>query len=1442
MVVTTKEEAMLCALARKSHHALAAVLTNFVIPSDWVSFVSVASTESGRIFLGGQDGHLYELDYDLLVEAQTNTFPHNTQSQLDNFYDGNTGLCPAQMTESKAHTTTMLTKGKRAFDALINQSGQPPRKCRKLDHSRSTFSSYIPEVFNKFTSAILGDSTTKGGGAIIQMVVDEERQVLYTLSTRGWICALDIAENPKITLSAVLDTPATARLYLEAVSRGRMYAPPTTSTREGHLAFPGGGEAAQAGVGGMEGARRILKMAEQTTTNRRQKVATTSLLTPVAIEVVPMRESTRITLVAITSGGLRFYLSSLNPNSLGAGPASQAFSTPRHRQSTKPHSKMTLCHIRSPPSFQESVLSSSSHAPTQPVDQRVDAACYRLGVFFAAFHKNNPVMNRKTTVGNVLVTASMDSKARAWQESKRDESAATMIYLTPGGICESVSFPLSSNGEAISAQAILPGGRVWDICVATCTQSKVLTLALRSKTPTDAELSFAIAPAYVPPHKRLSGKKINTNKTGIVSSTSGQATHTVSSLAITVITNLLLSRPARHGIELQQPKLSVQKSPPMYRVSKRSGVDGFSLSAADSKASAGVASTRSARLSPWLLTPEIVPLNPTTLQYFERPSAAFLALNAGGLHEFRSPSIIEQLASAILKAGCNVRSDPNVSRFFEAFGYGEGCSMCLILAMRSSSSNDLKEFAMLAALSRAYRPTVSPILSNGQDSTDTWVPSGYTFTSSALYDGLTLAVARLLRPFWYKPAVVVTEGRVLKREYKTLMTPAKVELLLDDEVLHDLRSPLTAMQRVISRVFSKAIENVPLSKRNSASTDQMDIDDDKHFLTRAIEYQRRGQVHVNSNVMRASEADELAQHIEERNIHSLYRLVSRTAQLLSLLSHLRRAHCMPDLPEVDWGQLHGVSIAHLIQSRDGQERVESTLHSLVTSLSVYNSSPTVSADAKQLAEVLSEECYHFFSPGSRFAYFGFQSAHDALATSLDQKSRRKALALEAVECLKNAAREWHNPSLVTGHLLQSQDFESYDKISESALQCDSLLAKACVLLADLEHVAALVEICLLTASNFGFTEKHETDMIYWNKDADSYHWEKGLYHRRQSVSQTGSGASSAHAIVSVVTAQDAVKTCHALIFHHLSRLLDSSLNTVKYELGEKMVSVCAASQDVEFLHKFFSRLIERNHTDVLLRINSPALEAWLAEWKGGNLELLLRYYQIHEMNIEAGEVASIHASTMNFDLELHERMEFLVYSVDSFARAKTQGQGDQNQTQLKLKQCEERLRIARLQGRILQTISSTKYELSSEALNPLQFRLLTANELLNRYAIPYDMFEYCLLLLHACKHKDMLHIEQFWKSLLCEEILPCATRNERVYRSLCSFMDGSLIENPTIQLLDENTEASESLFEDGSWMNALEETVVRVGSEVYGSDESYSFPIEFVTSCIEGKCKPRKRL
>ena len=127
--------------------------------------------------------------------------------------------------------------------------------------------------------------------------------------------------------------------------------------------------------------------------------------------------------------------------------------------------------------------------------------------------------------------------------------------------------------------------------------------------------------------------------------------------------------------------------------------------------------------------------------------------------------------------------------------------MCFALATSSSSSAVLRGKAEQAAMCYANRPAMKltgPTVAEGMAPI-----TSYTFQPSSLYEGLVKFISRLLRPFWYKPGVVVTEGRPIhsKSPYTNYYAalPAKVELLLDDVTLDEIRRPLVLLQNLMKR-------------------------------------------------------------------------------------------------------------------------------------------------------------------------------------------------------------------------------------------------------------------------------------------------------------------------------------------------------------------------------------------------------------------------------------------------------------------------------------------------------------------------------------------------------------------------------------------------------------------------------------------------------------------
>ena len=1597
LVVTTPEEAILCALARSDgqanggttengfahrNGALRLIPTRYVIPTDSVPLLSVCGTSDGRIFMGGFDGSIYEMAYEGMVDPSEEK-PPTLERRLEAFYDGNElDVNWDQRNGNNSVARKIVSSGKRALSTVIYASNGSdgsarPQKCRKLNHSSrvsSLFTAVVPSFLTKASSSLFGTGiSSTGGGPIVRLLVDEERSCIYTLSSRGWICVFDLgppafstasASAPQAKLTAVVDTAKTARLYLEAVSRGRMYPPSSHSSYVANITFPGGGASAQAGVGGMDGARSILKVADSEVQRERngardgKKANDGGVLTPVSIHIVSRKESGRLTLVAVTKGGLRYYLSSLSSSVLNAGPTQQIASS-RKTDPLAPTRKFTLCHIRAPPpvaangliqglpSFEsDSNISLGGFIPKMAVTAgatpRVDASYYDNGVSLLALEwkgGNNSGQrpsgiastggsSLSSPAGDIVVAATPDSVRRKKETtSSTGNMAATQsqILTAPGGISETLHQPTAalSDSSSVERAPTLPGGRVWAMCSSVSPASSSLFLALSSQTPTDVERSVGLVPAFFPPSRvqsrggatsalsntaRSSSLNIAETSTATDSRVVANGGASASSIAFTLFTNFLFSRPLRHGLSFQKslPQLesaSGTKLQPLYRISTRygfGGAPGKSVRGGDGGTQGSVVSVtrperstagstpKAARLSPWLLRPAIPPLNPLSVQHLT-PSSGIVALNAGGLHYFQCKTVLSNLTEAIMASGINIGRDEAVTSFFNSYGYKQGCAMCLALAVGCGPGADggsygegLRKLALQAALNRALQPRLVPVTSGTYgvvveqpQSADPAVPRGYEFRPSSLVDGFTLLLSRLLRPIWYKPAVVVTEGRSIRRKIGgTMNTPARVELLLDDVTLEEIRKPLHAMQALMKETFPPAVNVVPGVQR--MDNDVMDIDDDNRsgghdLFTRAMQQQflARSQINGVSGTephLTSTEIETIARLIEERNLHSIYRLLSRTVQLLNLLSLLKRAQLMSDLPEVEWGRMHGLTISQLVQTRNGQERIETLLNSLVSSTaSATVVLVTPSADADRLANLFASQCYLFFSPGSRLAYLGYRSAGAALSCPASS-ARRSALTSQASAFLKRAARYWYNPKLITGRILHSRDKKSFEQVAVRAMQFDSPVAKAAVALMQLEDVTGVVDVCLETASNF--SERRSSQKLYKEasaavqdvtESADILFWEQGLYHRRRDQGENGqnvtaspaagvsTSSTSAVAVGADVTPKDAIRTCHAIIFYHLSTLLDSP-NT---HLADKMVAHCAASSDKEFLHSLYAHLLSTNHVDSLLRIDSSEVEKWLKR-PDADTTMLWRFYVVQGKNVLAGEVMWRRACDTQREASLNERVEFLTRALDSYNAALEQSsrgvmqwnrsvsgnQPDPQELRRMITQIREMLEVAMLQHRVLNTVtgSSLRDKLKDDQYVKLSSELVPVSDLYNEFAGPLNLFDLCLLILHSCHHNDTQMIETLWKSILCEELLPCSTRSTAVYNFLQNLMARSMVEESVV-LIQENGGGSSGapVFENGDWTNALKARVASLGKEVFGKGADYVFPVEFIAANLEGE-------
>lgn len=186
-------------------------LSQYTLSSDNVSMISVASTKDGRVFLGGADGNLYEVTY--------------------------------------AAKDTWRTK-----------------RCLKVCHTRG-IRAYLPSFI---PATIMGAPQP-----ILQILVDDERHILYTRSQSSMLSVFDLGADGKQNPSKVADTSDFA------VDASRAL---------------GGREVFGRGTGDKKGARAVY------------------------MSVIPKSVSRRIQLLTVTADGRRVYWSTCSSRSSSSRP------------------------------------------------------------------------------------------------------------------------------------------------------------------------------------------------------------------------------------------------------------------------------------------------------------------------------------------------------------------------------------------------------------------------------------------------------------------------------------------------------------------------------------------------------------------------------------------------------------------------------------------------------------------------------------------------------------------------------------------------------------------------------------------------------------------------------------------------------------------------------------------------------------------------------------------------------------------------------------------------------------------------------------------------------------------------------------------------------------------------------------------------------------------
>ena len=1064
LVVTTHEEVIICALTRQSmvpqHHQqqqqhpfgvaspppqlsttdtyLNLIPTRYLIPTDSIPMLSICGTDDGRIFMGGYDGCLYEMSYEGYVSSSNGS----SMSHRGRWYEGDDNNDDHDYYhdhQTSSVVNTLASGSKRALSTLLfgpsipstsssssssshNENTQRPRKCRKVNHTSiapKIVSAFVPGFVMNAASYVLGSNSTSSCGPIVKLTLDSDRKTMYALTSKGFVHAFDldsdVPSNGSGSISSTTNSPPklactvniskSVQRYLNCVQLGKMYAPSMGGGADGTIAdihFAGGGAAAQAGVGGMEGARSILKIYDSEMMKRKQKQQATSssstasgvgggmnknfnasrrlgvsdgCLHPVSIDVVPPTESKHLTLVVISTAGLRYHLSVLPDGG-----------TNRYgNTSTRPGRRFTLCHVRAPPplsitsndeitfeggngGFGATTTTLNANGIPPSLQSRGGAltfetknACYKNGTTLLAMDCSKSVSaDSKGSIGDSILVMTPDytSQDRKGGESVNAPNQVSYVDTASAmdgkGLSEIVSQPMRSSDSPSSSldATIMAGGHMWDVKVNTNNlldygSRSIMNLYQKSTTPPDSILDSDIVPPYIPSVSLGRGKELGAKKESSLQYTSfdaaksmqekkavkskeivdnkGIAYTALSMLGASLFSNLL-SKP--------MPNLKGGKMPMYQVVRTKACYNGFSNSSLETskygrRLSGASSSQQSTRLHASILKPTTTPLPDLSTKHFVSKSRrqGLIALNSGGLHYFTQECPIDILKRILSETNfSNIGRNEKVLSFFGNYNRVETIALCLSIALDEHSSDQLSRTAIQAVMRNSTQPSMIPSQNNSnatnsiltEMSSGNEVPGieGFTFKPSALHDGLLAVTSRLLRPIWCKPAIVVTEGKIVKSKrgnQRPRIRPAKVEILLDEIALDRIKKPLARLLILLKEFFHRAVDVVPGSKpnlENTMETDEieMKIVDDSTLMTSAIRFQTQTTTTKRDN--KASkpsdrELSNMAQLNEEREIHSLYRIVSRSVQLLTLVSQLQRAQENQDLPEIDFGYLHG---------------------------------------------------------------------------------------------------------------------------------------------------------------------------------------------------------------------------------------------------------------------------------------------------------------------------------------------------------------------------------------------------------------------------------------------------------------------------------------------------------------------------------------------------------
>eukprot|EP00743_Colponemidia_sp_Colp-15_P008436 GILK01009170.1.p1 GENE.GILK01009170.1~~GILK01009170.1.p1 ORF type:complete len:1662 (+),score=272.64 GILK01009170.1:89-5074(+) len=1233
LVLSTAVEVVLlgvCFSGNSTKGDMSLILTQYSVPTDNIKMVKIKGSATGRIFMGGQDGNLYELSY---------------QSEESWF----------------------------------------SRKCRKLNHSGSRLNMLIPSFLQ------FGPKE----GAIIDIAIDSSRNILYSLSESSTITVFDMGESGQELIKI-------ASLRREEIGERMAMA------------------------------------------NEKARVVQNAI-SLVAISVIERHEAERVSLLAVTSNGIRIYFSvtATEPYSIMSSSSSAA---PRLDPSRP--AGLRVVYVRLPPplvSNEAFTARNRTYAPgiTPQGLGNVHVTHISKGVVLLADSRSE---ESDSVIGLSLDLASLAQRQQTVHQPRpmgTTVSAADAYLTAPRQGLEEMVTGIDFEFQQHLAPRELRDdtvGRVWDI----------------AEIPTASSIPAALAELYV-----------NSNVPPTSSASSwvpGSGTIPLGMLSELATQQIL---PPRRFVYMTHSDLYfVSKVRPvdiLLRLFAAPQIDEaqiqrFFLRFTDAQACAMcLAIATSIYLSSTSLSPlqaarsSLSMLLPPTTTSQQHPSSSFSFSSPPPLNSFLSPAH-------------NRRQVSNMS----AIGGGAPAPAPVVLPTPSEHN------AVSLAAGYFFKfGARQDVLTTAQPAGPSLVPSYRSTiigraihtpepTYSGKHEGLCLFVSRLLRPFWMHGVTVVSGDDKKVQKCRWTMEQrhdalTRFRALLKFIQDNQQRLAVSAIQPGRNGLNAQKTGSPPMSQpsRRDVFSPYGPTPSHASNTPRATSYAsplqpQQQQGNLNRSMYGAYGLQSPAGPappatpyggghmgtpgpsmaglryedplwMEQRSLEALCAFIKRCEEAFALLGILVDHNNFPRLvsallPEMQV-RLSGLTFASFVAAEEGAELARALIAAMIeikTGLDPRKKSQQIrSTLISGLCDELRRDCPTFFSQADMYLHKAYECLQRAKQV-LDEEERELLLT----ECL----------DLYTQQVAASAN-----------------LPFICQEFSAVHFYWGVVDLCLRKA--------------------------KALDPKNLAVKSTAIDDPKVQELHS------SRMECYA----HILDMLDVLLSEFKPpETKTDNAVVITAEQRAQYRAKAFQRavesddelfhyalyqwLIDRNLQDELLSIDSPLVERVLRrdEMLVKCPDLLWQFY-VRRGNFAAATQVLYRLATQTGDsasklgVTIERRIRYLCLAIDAAKSALSQSAHMNAMTDM-LERLQDLMEVANVQLKIYNELvakadvaPSTDAEASyREAASQLQHEVFDISDLYNKFASKYKLHECCLGVLYCSGHQDATLIRRYWQRLIEE--------------------------------------------------------------------------------------------